>query len=386
MEDLKLTLYKAAFDTTVSGTLSLTNDVVPSRTLNNNPIETNSSAGSGTEFGTNPAIIKVNHPHHGMNDNKPSKVTISGLSGTTDYNGILGSAINGTHDIANVTEDSYTITISGDSATSTGSVGGASVIATQDRAFETIMPKIGLMNFPDTSMAHSIKTTSTTSVDGSETPYSTSSTFTEIVPNENYYFTNPRTIASSINETTHLAGNKSLFYNIDISTSNANVSPVVDLARVNVYAIHNKLDNPTVSNRTDFVAETDPTGGSVGAKYVTKEINLENPSTALDVRIAASIFPTSSIEVYRKIKTEGDDREMKDIPYVQMTQSNTAVSAEGRSQSPYNDNFKLDFFDYEYNEADMNEFVAFKIKIVMKGTNPAYPPRITDMRAIALAI
>ena len=77
---------------------------------------------------------------------------------------------------------------------------------------------------------------------------------------------------------------------------------------------------------------------------------------------------------------------MKDIPYVQMTQSNTAVNAEGRSQSPYNINFKTDFFDYEYGETDISEFVSFKIKIVMKGTNPAYPPRLTDLRAIALAI
>ena len=83
---------------------------------------------------------------------------------------------------------------------------------------------------------------------------------------------------------------------------------------------------------------------------------------------------------------EGDDRQMKDIPYVQMTQNNTAVSAEGRSQSPYNANFKEDFSDFEFSEEGINEFATFKIKIVMKGTNPAYPPRLTDMRAIALAV
>ena len=48
-----------------------------------------------------------------MQDSSPSKVTISGLGSTTDYNGIQGSVINGTHDIGNVTEDSYTITLSG---------------------------------------------------------------------------------------------------------------------------------------------------------------------------------------------------------------------------------------------------------------------------------
>ena len=386
MEDLKITIHKAAFTTGTEGTLSLTNDTVDSKTLDNNPIETNSTSGSGSAFGGNPNIIKVNHPHHGMQDSSPSKVTISGLGSTTDYNGIQGSVINGTHDIGNVTEDSYTITLSGDPATSTGSVGSTDVVATQDRAFEAILPKIGLMSFPDTTSTHKIKTTSTQSVHGSETAYSTESAFTSIVPNENFYFTSARAILSGINETTHLSGTKSLFYDITLNSTNADVSPVIDLARTNVYAIHNKVDSPTSGNTTGFVAETDPTGGSAAAKYITKEIVLANPSTALDVRVAASIFPTSSIEVFRKIKFEGDDREMKDIPYVQMTQSNTAVSAEGRSQSPYNQNFKQDFFDYEYGETDIGEFVSFKIKIVMKGTNPAYPPRLTDMRAIALAI
>ena len=123
-------------------TLKLTNDTVESKTLANNPNETDSSSGSGSAFGGNPNIIRITHPGHGMTDSKPSKVTISGLGSTTDYNGIAGSVINGTHDIGNVTEDTYTITLSGDPATSTGSVGGTAVVATQDRAFEVYKSQI----------------------------------------------------------------------------------------------------------------------------------------------------------------------------------------------------------------------------------------------------
>ena len=385
MEDLKFTLYKCAFTTGTEGTLQLTNDTVDSKTLVNNPIETDSSSGSGSTFGGNPNIIRITHRGHGMQDSSPSKVTISGLGATTDYNGIQGSVINGTHDIGNVTEDTYTITLSGDPATSTGVVGGSTVVATQDRAFEVIQPQMGLMNFPDTTSVHSVKTTSTQSVHGSETAYSTDTSFTNIVPNDNYYFTSARAVLSAINETTYLSSAKSFFYNITLNSTNANVSPVIDLQRTNVFCIHNKLDNPTNSNTTGFVAETDPDGGSAAAKYITKEINLENPATALDVRLAASIFPTSSIEVYRKTRGVDDETPMDDIPYVQLTQDNVAISAENRSQSPYNESYKQDFFDYNFSETGISEFSAFKIKIVMKGSNPAYPPRLTDMRAIALA-
>ena len=251
MEDLKFTLYKAAFTTNTEGTFSMTNDALASKTLSNNPIETNATSGSGTAFGGNPNIIKINHKHHGMTDNKPSKVTISGLGGTTDYNGIQGSVINGTHDVGNVTEDSYTITLSGDPATSTGSVGSTDVVATQDRAFESVMPKIGMLNFPDTTSTHSIKTTSTQSVHGSETPYVTDSSFTSIVPNDNFYFTSAKAVLTTINETTHLSSKKSLFYNITLHTTTAKLSPVIDLSRTSLYAIHHRLNNHTSGNTTE---------------------------------------------------------------------------------------------------------------------------------------
>ncbi len=89
--------------------------------------------------------------------------------------------------------------------------------------------------------------------------------------------------------------------------------------------------------------------------------------------------------MYRKTRGVDDETPMDEIPYVQLTQDNVAISAEDRSQSPYNDKYKSDFFDYNFSASNIPEFSAFKIKIVMKGSNPAYPPRLTDMRAIALA-
>ena len=386
MEDLKFTLYQAQFTVDTEGTLLLTNDTVASKTLGNNPIETDSSSGSGSAFGGNPNIIRIKHPGHGMNDSSPSKVTISGLSSTGDFNGIAGSVINGTHSIGNVTEDTYTITLSGDPATSTGAVGGTVVVATQDRAYEVIQPQIGQLILPETDVSHSVKTTTTQSIHGSETAYSKDTTFTNVIANDNYYFTSAKAILSGINETTYLSSAKSFDYQIKMITANPNLSPVIDLNRTNVLCIHNKVDSPTNSNTTGFIAETDPDGGSAAAKYITREVTLENPSTALEVRLAANVFPTSEIEVYRKTRAPDDETPMSEIPYVEMTQSNTLQNSEERSQSPYNEAYRTNFFDFNYGETDIPEFGSFKIKIVMKATNPAYPPRVKDMRTIALAI
>ena len=74
---------------------------------------------------------------HSTSDN----VTISGVAAGT-YNGIAHSAINGTYTgISNITLDSYDITTAG-TATSSGDVGGSSVVATENRAFDVMQLQI----------------------------------------------------------------------------------------------------------------------------------------------------------------------------------------------------------------------------------------------------
>ena len=44
-----------------------------------------------------------------------------------------------------------------------------------------------------------------------------------------------------------------------------------------------------------------------------------------------------------------------------------------------------DHIEYEYSANDLEEFTAFAIKIRMQSSNSSQPPRIKDLRAIALA-
>ena len=45
-----------------------------------------------------------------------------------------------------------------------------------------------------------------------------------------------------------------------------------------------------------------------------------------------------------------------------------------------------DFREYSYEKSGLNGFIAFAVKIVMKGTNTADPPVIKDFGVIALAL
>ena len=46
----------------------------------------------------------------------------------------------------------------------------------------------------------------------------------------------------------------------------------------------------------------------------------------------------------------------------------------------------IDFKDYKFSVKDLPEFTSFQIKVVFRGTNSAYPARLKDFRAIALAL
>ena len=57
-----------------------------------------------------------------------------------------------------------------------------------------------------------------------------------------------------------------------------------------------------------------------------------------------------------------------------------------KSDTPVNESTTIDdFIEYEYTQNDLEEFISFAIKIRMQGINSSEPPRLKDLRAIALA-
>ena len=439
MEDLKFTLKKAVFDTSASGTLTLTNSTLPTKTLESNPIRTFNGSG----------VVRVFHKNHGMHSTSDN-VTIAGIASGT-YNGIAHSDINGTYSsISNITLDSYDITTSG-TATATGDVGGSTVTATQNRLFDVLQPQIGHVVHPATTLTATMRTTTGRSVHGSETPFSlqAASAAENIVLGDNYYFDNPRLVASDINQTNEMSGSKSIVFNLVMSSTNANLSPVIDLQRVNAFAISNRLNNPTVSstdtftgdgstttftltgtpssvhllaikkdgkklqpvddfsvsgttltmttapangskvvakitNTVDYEDDTAIEGGSSSGSYITKPINLTNASTALDVRLAASVRSTSSIKAFFRLSGGEETRRIEDIPFTPFnTDGSSDVTVDPSSGDVVLD---LDFKDYKFSVSALPEFTSFQIKIVFNGTTSALPARLKDFRTIALAV
>jgi hypothetical protein len=227
-----------------------------------------------------------------------------------------------------------------------------------------------------------MRTTSGKSIHGSESEFSLLSTANEIsvIPGDNIYFTSPQMVASAINETNEMSGSKSLFLNLSLSTSSTKLSPVLDVKRISMVAVQNRLNNPTAGNTPNFVSDTASTGTSSAAVYCTRPITLENESTALDVRLTQNVRSSSSVEVYFRITGAEEVRNINDLAWIPFN----GDGSEDLNVTPAeNENV---FKEYKYSASGLNTFTAFQIKIVMKGSISSYPPIIRDLRGIALAV
>ena len=198
-------------------------------------------------------------------------------------------------------------------------------------------------------------------------------------------------IASDINETNELAGNKSFLLPLKLSSNNVNLSPVIDLGRASFIAVGNRLNNidssAGVFPTTDYKDSTQPSGDQNAFIYITKKVALENPATAIKLIFAAHKQQSAEIKAMFKILRTDDASDFDELGY---TFFNTTGATDVDVGSSLDEN---DFQEYVYTAGvtdngigvPLPEFIQVAIKIVGQGTNAAQPPRIRDLRLLALA-
>ena len=140
------------------------------------------------------------------------------------------------------------------------------------------------------------------------------------------------------------------------------------------------------SSGVDFVAEDTSKNSSSIAKYVTKEVYITNPATAIDVHLLANVKNIENIEVLYKYKRASSQENFEDAEWfyfndngqpdsLEIASAENTISSIVEKQSAYQ--------DLKYSVSGLPEFSSFAIKLVMKGVDPAYVPKIQDIRAVA---
>jgi hypothetical protein len=273
--------------------------------------------------------------------------------------------------------------------------GGGRFSATQNIQFETITPNVTTMTPPGTSVGGRVRTISATSADGSESSFADKG-FEAISIDEQNHFDTPRMIASKVNEDRQLSdlpGNKSLTFEVLMTSDSPNVSPVVDLDRVSAILTTNRINSPVSNFVTDN--RVNQTGQDPCAStYVSNLIVLDNPATGIVVDFAAYRRVDSDIRVFYKVIEEGSTENSLDKDF-ELFPGFDNIDQDGKIINPANNSGKPDdevtpsvgdeFKDYSFSSRELQPFKKFQIKIDMVGTNQAQPPFIKELRAIALA-
>ena len=148
------------------------------------------------------------------------------------------------------------------------------------------------------------------------------------------------------------------------------------------------LEIGTISytNGSEFVQETTSKNSSSVAKYITKEVAITNPATAIDVHLTMNVRNIEDVEVLYKFKKASSQENFEDIDWVYFNETGLPNSLE--IATPENSISSViekqeSYQDITYSASDLPEFSSFAIKIVMKSNDPAYVPKIQDIRAVA---
>lgn len=403
-EALMMKVNRAQFDTTVTGSLLFTSNQLPSIDLLSLSLLTS----NGSNF------IRIKQENHGLFPGALVTVTMPQSSFTLTFNGIPVSKIVPTinsdihsaageilgvrnYIVSNVELDSYTIAIYSDpgtyvvptNATSSGYC-GTSITVNKDIKYDMLMPIVSELNFSGTDTSWGIKSVSGQSTHGIQIPYVKDTIFTSFIPNHNLFFATPRVVASQINENNLINlgsnfKNKSIVFNVSLSSTSDNLSPVIDTERISSILISNRIDNRTdVSTPTTtpsaaqpyYVPETTNFGATAPARYILRPAKLQNSSKSIHFVMNVNWPSDTSVDLYYKVLPEDSIAKFENQPYVLMSRDATTDFSPAQNAN--------DFRDYYWTVDNISKFTIFSIKIVMRSSNSCHVPQCKDLRAIAL--
>lgn len=177
-------------------------------------------------------------------------------------------------------------------------------------------------------------------------------------------------VASIVKGTTitvsNTTANSGVFRVLDVLDAGANI---LVAGNVTTAAAGNVI---TITNGRGFVAEEAATGGSALAKYITRQVDLINPSTSINMRLDISKPSNSNVKIYYKTKLVGEAADLNTKEYVELTGLVIPTSLSG------------EFFEVEKQIDSEAQFTSIIFKIVLLSDDSADIPKCKNLRAIML--
>lgn len=331
-----------------------------------------------------------------------------------EMNGVSLRRINTTHDISDfgIGIDRYYVGIDRSangtdrsldaselpelSFTNQSTLGGSSVYASSNISYNALVPVYDVITPGSTSVSANIRTTTGTSVGGNETSF-LDNNFEPVQLNTLNVLQSVRLVCSKENEIAYLSNlprNKSFTTGITLNSSDKNLSPVIYLSNSSTEFRNNRINNPisdyAIDSRVNSI-----TNDPHAASYVSRLVSLTQPATSLKVILSAHRHSSSDFRVlYSLVRADSSEipQSFELFPgydNLKYTDTNQYSVVDSSKNSGLPDLFvrpSLDneFLEYQFTADNLDLFTGYAIKIVMSGTNQAYPVRIKELRAIAV--
>ena len=279
-------------------------------------------------------------------------------------------------------------------------VGGYNVGISQNHQFNTLSPQFNVITpGKGTRATAAVRTVSGTSAGGNE-PSFIDQGFEPTILNETTFFPTPRLAASRVNEMARLETlpkHKSIALKVDMSSSDKNLSPVLDTKYATFVLGRNKINKP-IDNYIEDTRSLPITDDPHGSIFVSKKVSLKQPATSLKVFVAGNVQPEADFRVFYRLFT-ADSSEVSQS-YRAFPGFKNLIDTDGDGFGDDIINLGLNdgtadafvkpsglnnFSEYQFSMNELEPFDGFTIKIVMSSTNECVPVRLKDFRAIALA-
>lgn len=349
LSDMKFNINTAKFNINTLGSAKFKNDDIETIMLENNPLVSTSSSNT----------ITAKIPNHGMVVG--SQFELSGLLTTPN---IPVNELNKTHVVTQIVDlDNVKFQVT-TNANATGSFGGDSVYSSRNFMMNTTQPIVQELLFENTNVDWKLDSITGKSISGTETPYVPVSGL-NVTPNENNNLDNPLVIASSVDSTAQIGNVKSATLTAEMISYSDNLSPAIDINRLGLVAVSNRINSPT------SLSETSSVGGNAVARYVNKIVGLKNAANSLKVFVDVNKPQGSDVVVM--YKTGNSEEEVEGKVWTTLP---SIVSSLATDQQTFN--------EFEYGVDDIASFTFYQFKIVMLSTSSSKIPQVKRFRGIAL--
>jgi hypothetical protein len=221
-EDLTFKLYRAEFDTGV-GTFNLVNDNIPESDVSHVFGRTKDAS----------SLIRISLPNNGLNNG--DSIVISGLETGTYAGTIPETSINGIHTVSNVENDFFIIDVGISAGKSEYLRQKFGLKITNNIKVDDIQPAFKDKIIPGTNLEYEYKKYNDTS-------------YTKLVNRLNKSTPSTISVLNPVGETAQYSGNSSLEFKATLTTTDAKISPIINIAGIDALCSTNRINLPDISN------------------------------------------------------------------------------------------------------------------------------------------